>query len=152
MKKNIRESVAGFFVLIGLILIIYMSVKLGHLDLFRSDSYLLYAKFQTVNGLRVGNPIEMYGITIGEVASFSLDQENQMAVASLKIDKGITIFADAIAGIKTAGLIGDRFVSIDPGGAEKPLLNKGYIIDTESPIDIGDLIGKFAFGSIKEEK
>lgn len=152
MKKNIQESVAGFFVLIGLILIIYMSVKLGHLDIFTSDSYLLYAKFQSVNGLRVGNPIEMHGITIGEVASFSLDQENQMAIAGLKIDKGITIFADAIAGIKTAGLIGDRFVSIDPGGAEKELGNGGYIIDTESPVDLGELIGNFVFGSIKENQ
>jgi phospholipid/cholesterol/gamma-HCH transport system substrate-binding protein len=152
MKKNIQESVAGFFVLIGLILIIYMSIKLGHLDLFAGDSYLLYAKFQTVNGLRVGNPIEMHGITIGEVNSFSLDQENQMAVAGLKINKEITIFADAIAGIKTAGLIGDRFVSIDPGGAEKQLANGEYIIDTVSPVDLGELIGKFAFGSIKENK
>lgn len=152
MKKNIHESVAGFFVLIGIILISYMSIKLGHLDLFISDSYLLYAKFQTVNGLRVGNPIEMHGITIGEVSSFSLDQENQMAVAGLKIDKEITIFADAIAGIKTAGLIGDRFVSIDPGGAEKQLANGEYIIDTVSPVDLGELIGKFAFGSIKENK
>nr|MBF0222846.1 MCE family protein [Desulfobulbaceae bacterium] len=152
MKKNIQESVAGLFILIGLILISYMSIKLGHLDLFTNDSYLLYAKFQTVNGLRVGNPIEMHGIAIGEVTSFSLDQKNQMAVAGLKIDKKITIFADAIAGIKTAGLIGDRFVSIDPGGAEKLLTNGEYIIDTVSPVDLGELIGKFAFGSIKENK
>lgn len=152
MKKNIQESAAGFFVLIGLILIIYMSVKLGNLDLLNRDSYLLYAKFQTVNGLRVGNPIEMHGIKIGEVASFSLDQENQLAVTGLKINKGITIFADAIATIKTAGLIGDCFVSIDPGGAEEKLINEDYIIDAVPPIDIGELISKFAFGSIKENK
>lgn len=151
MKKNVQEIIAGLFVLTGLALIIYMSIQLGNVDFFKSDHYLLYAKFPTVNGLRVGNPVEMHGIQIGEVASFSLDQENQMAVTGLKIKKGIKIFADAIASIKTAGLIGDRFVSIDPGGAEDLLDQGGYIVDTESPVDIGDLIGKFAFGSIKTD-
>jgi phospholipid/cholesterol/gamma-HCH transport system substrate-binding protein len=74
-----------------------------------------------------------------------------MAVASLKINKGISIYADAIASIETAGLIGDRYVNIAPGGTEKPLKNGDYIIDTEAPINLGDLISKFAFGSIKEE-
>lgn len=151
MKKNIQESVAGFFVLAGLALIVYMSVKLGNVDFFKSHSYLLYAKFPTVNGLRVGNPVEMHGIQVGEVQSFALDQENQMALVGLKIDNGIQIFADAIASIKTAGLIGDRFVSIAPGGVERVLIPGDYIVDTESPVDLGDLIGKFAFGSIKEE-
>ena len=151
MKKNVQEIIAGVFVLIGISLIIYMSVRMGNVDLFKSNSYLLYAKFPTVNGLRVGNPIELHGIQIGEVASFSLDQENQMAIAGLKINKGVKIFADAIASIKTAGLIGDRFVNIDPGGAESLLNQGGYIIDTEAPVDLGDLIGKFAFGSIKPD-
>nr|MBF0220633.1 MCE family protein [Desulfobulbaceae bacterium] len=110
MKKNIQELIAGCFVLTGITLIVFMSVKLGNIDLLNSNSYLLYAKFSTVNGLRTGNPIEMHGIKIGEVKSFTLDQENQMAVTGLKIDKDIKIFGDAIASIKTAGLIGDRSI------------------------------------------
>jgi phospholipid/cholesterol/gamma-HCH transport system substrate-binding protein len=152
MKKSIQESVAGSFVLLGIALILYMSITLGNLNIMNKDTYQLYAKFTTVNGLRTGNPIEMHGIKIGEVKSFTLDQENQMAVAALEIDKTITIYADAIASIKTSGLIGDRFVNIDPGGLETKLTSGEYIIDTVSPLDITELIGKVAFGSITDKK
>lgn len=148
MNKNIQELSAGIFVLFGLALIVYMSITLGSLDFFGHNTYLLQAKFTSVNGLRPGNPIEMNGIKIGEVRSFTLDQENQLAIAGLEIDNDIKVYADAIASIKTAGLIGDRFVDIAPGGAEDPLKPGDFIIDTVSPIDITDLIGKIAFGSV----
>ena len=83
--------------------------------------------------------------------SASQDQEDQVAVVELKIKKGIKIYDDAIASIKTAGLIGDRFVSIDPGGSGELLKPGDTIAETESPIDIGELIGKYAFGDVKKD-
>ena len=75
MKKYHYETVAGIFVLIGLVCVGYMTVKLGNVHLWGSDSYPLYARFNSVSGLRIGNSMEMLGLEIGEIASFRLDQE-----------------------------------------------------------------------------
>ena len=116
MKKYHHETVAGVFVLIGLLCVGYLTVQLGKVRLFGEDSYILYARFVSVSGLRVGNPVEMLGIEIGRVEGLEMDQKSQMAVVKFRLNKGVKVFDDAIASIKTAGLIGDKFVSIDPGG------------------------------------
>jgi phospholipid/cholesterol/gamma-HCH transport system substrate-binding protein len=150
MKKYHHETVAGLFVLVGLICVGYLTVKLGNVHLWGSDSYPLYARFNSVSGLRIGNSIEMLGLEIGEIAGFSMDQEKSVVVAELRIRKPIKVFDDAIASIKTAGLIGDKYVSIDPGGAGELLKPGGTITQTESPPDLGELIGKYAFGDIEK--
>ncbi len=151
MKKYSNETVVGIFIIIGLLCVGYMTVKLGDVSLFGDDTYSLYARFNSVSGLRAGNTIEMLGIEIGRVAGLEMDQEDQVAVVELKIKKGIKIFDDGIASIKTTGLIGDKYVSIDAGGLDE-ILNPGdTITDTESPVDIGDLISKYAFGDVKED-
>jgi phospholipid/cholesterol/gamma-HCH transport system substrate-binding protein len=141
---------AGLFVLIGLICVGYLTVKLGNVHLWGSDSYPLYARFNSVSGLRIGNSIEMLGLEIGEIAGFTMDQEKSVVVAELRIRKPIKVYDDAIASIKTAGLIGDKYVSIDPGGAGELLKPGGTITQTESPPDLGELIGKYAFGDIEK--
>ena len=150
MKKYTNETIAGVFVLIGLFCVGYMTVKLGDVSLLGDNNYALYARFTSVSGLRVGNPVEMLGLEIGQVAKFEMDQDNQQAIAELKIKKGIKIYDDAIASIKTAGLIGDKYVLIDPGGGGELLENGETITETESPVDIGDLISKYAFGDVKK--
>jgi phospholipid/cholesterol/gamma-HCH transport system substrate-binding protein len=151
MKKYSIETVVGIFVVIGILCVAYMTVKLGKLSLFGDDYYSLYANFGSVSGLRVGSPIEVDGIEVGRVESLSIDQEKQAAVVELKIKKGIKIYDDAGASIKTAGLIGDKFVKVDPGGGGDVLKPGGRITETTSPIDIEDLIGKYAFGDIKKD-
>jgi phospholipid/cholesterol/gamma-HCH transport system substrate-binding protein len=151
MMKYRYETVAGLFVLIGLVCVGYMTVKLGRVKLFDHDSYPLYARFNSVSGLRTGNPVEMLGIQIGEVASFKLDQEKQVVMVEFKIKEGIKVYEDAIASIKTSGLIGDRYVSLDAGGSGSMLKPGGVITQTESPPDLSDLIGKYAFGDIGKE-
>jgi len=150
MKKYHHETVAGLFVLVGLICVGYLTVKLGNVHLWGSDSYPLYARFNSVSGLRIGNSIEMLGLEIGEIAGFSMDQEKSVVVAELRIRKPIKVYDDAIASIKTAGLIGDKYVSIDPGGAGELLKPGATITQTESPPDLGELIGKYAFGDIEK--
>ena len=152
MKKYTQETVVGIFVVVGLIAIAYMTVKLGNVGFVGENSYSLYAKFSTVTGLRTGNPVNMLGLEIGRVQSFKMDQDNQVAVVELKINNGIKVYDDAIASIKTEGLIGDKFISIDAGGSGDLLKNGDLITDTESPTDIMDLVSKYAFGDVGGEK
>ncbi len=151
MRKYRYETVAGIFVVIGLLCVGYMTVKLGKINLFGEDTYTLYAKFTSVSGLRVGNPVEMLGLEIGRVQNLTLDQKDQLALAELKIKKGVNVYGDAIASIKTAGLIGDRYVGIDPGGSAEILKPGATIAQTQPPVDIGELIGKYAFGEVKKD-
>jgi phospholipid/cholesterol/gamma-HCH transport system substrate-binding protein len=151
MKKYSNETIAGIFVVIGLLCLGYMTVQLGNVSIFGNDSYSLYARFTTVSGLRVGNPVEMLGMEIGRISEFKMDQEDQLAVVELKIKNGIKIYDDAIASIKTAGLIGDKYVSIDAGGGGDLLKQGDTIIETEAPADIGDLISKYAFGDVEKK-
>jgi len=151
MKKYTIQTVVGIFVVIGLICIAYMTIKLGKVSFFGSKYYSVYANFSSVSGLRVGNLIEIDGIEVGRVGGLSIDQEKQVAVVELKITKGIKIYDDAGASIKTAGLIGDKFIKIDPGGGGEILKPGGRIVETTSPIDIEEMISKYAFGDIKKD-
>ncbi len=150
MKKYSKETVVGIFVVIGMFCIGYMTVKLGNVGFLGDSTYSLFARFNTVTGLRVGNPVNMLGLEIGSVAGFKMDQDAQVAIVELKINKDIQIFDDAIASIKTEGLIGDKYVGIDAGGGGDLLKSGDTITETESPIDLGDLISKYAFGDVKK--
>jgi phospholipid/cholesterol/gamma-HCH transport system substrate-binding protein len=152
MQKYAHETVVGIFVVIGLVCVGYMTAKLGDVSLFGDDSYTLHARFNSVSGLRVGNSVEMLGMEIGKVAAFKLDQDDLLAMVELRIKPDIKIYDDAIASIKTAGLIGDKYISIDPGGADDLLKPGDTITETESPVDIGELISKYAFGDVEEEE
>lgn len=151
MKKYAMETVVGIFVVFGLLCVGYMTVKLGKVDLLRGDSYSLIAKFTTVTGLRIGSPVNILGIEVGQVEKITMDQENLRAVVKMRIKKGIKIYDDAIASIKTEGLIGDKYLSIDPGGGGSLLANNGVITDTQAGVDIEQLISKYAFGEVKKE-
>lgn len=151
MKKYTIETVVGIFVVFGLICIGYMTVKLGNVSLLGDDSYPVIAKFTSVTGLRTGNPVDILGIEVGRVERIFMDQGTQQAVVEMKIKKGIKIYDDAIASVKTQGLIGDSYLSIDPGGSGEVLGPGGIITETQAPLDIIDLIGKYAFGEVKKK-
>jgi phospholipid/cholesterol/gamma-HCH transport system substrate-binding protein len=151
MKKYSIETWVGIFMVIGLVCVGYMTVKLGKVSFFSEDTYLLYSRFASVSGLRVGSSVEIYGIQVGSVTTLGLDSDRQMGVVGMKINKGVKVYDDAAATIKSAGLIGDKYVKIDPGGAGEALKPQGIITQTSVPADIEDLIGKYAFGDIKKE-
>jgi phospholipid/cholesterol/gamma-HCH transport system substrate-binding protein len=152
LKKYSIETVVGIFVMIGLIGVGYMTIKLGKVSLFGDDYYSLYARFSSVSGLKTGSPVEIHGIEVGRVEKMTLDTEKQTAVLELKVRKGITVYDDAIASIKTAGLIGDKFVNIDPGGGGEVLASGAFISETASPTDMEELISKYAFGDVTKNK
>ena len=152
MKKQRVETTVGVFVVVGLLCIGYMAVKLGDVSIFGDDSYSLFARFSSVTGLKTGSSVEMLGIEVGKVEKLYLDQDKQRAMVELRIRNGVQVYDDAIASIKTSGLIGDKYVQIDPGGGGDLLFQGDNIIDTTPPLDIEGLIGKFAFGSIGKEE
>jgi len=150
MKKYAMETTVGIFLVFGLFCIGYMVVKLGHVSLLGDNAYSLFARFTTVSGLRVGSPVNMLGIEVGRVGRLTMDQKDQRAVVEIRIQKDIKVYDDAIASIKTEGLIGDMFLSIDPGGSGKLLEPGGAITETQPAVDMVDLIGKYAFGEVKK--
>jgi phospholipid/cholesterol/gamma-HCH transport system substrate-binding protein len=151
MKKYSQETIVGIFIVIGLLCIGYMTIKLGKIPIFGGDYYLLYARFSSVSGLRVDSPVEIGGIEVGRVEQLNIDQDKQMSVVTLRIGKSFKVYEDAVASIKTSGLIGDKFIKIDPGGGGDILKPGGTITETNSPIDVEDLIGKYVFGDIKKD-
>src|SRR5512139_1002052 len=151
MKKYAMETSVGVFFLVGLLLIGIMTVKLGHVSFFGGKTYPLSARFTSVTGLRVGSPVYMFGIEVGRVERLTMDQKDRKAAVEVQIKQGIKVYDDAIATIKTEGLIGDKYLRIDPGGAGELLKPGGTITETQPALDIADLIGKYAFGEVKKQ-
>jgi len=146
-RENIEISV-GIFVLIGLLAVGYMAVKLGKIDIMGEDTYLLKARFQSVSGLKTDAPVEVAGVEVGKVTAIHLDSETMAAVVELKIRQGLALTVDTIASVRTSGLIGDKFVKLSPGGMPTNLAPGEMITDTESPLEIEELIGKYVFGGL----
>ncbi|WP_319522865.1 outer membrane lipid asymmetry maintenance protein MlaD [uncultured Desulfosarcina sp.] len=150
MKKTSVETAVGVFVMIGLISVAYMTIKLGKMEWFGDGYYLLDARFDSVSGLKTGAQVDMAGVEIGQVADIRLDNERQVAVVQLKIREGIMLTDDVIASVKTSGLIGDKYIRLTPGGSDRILKPGDMIIDTESALDIEELVSKYVFGDAEK--
>ena len=148
MKKWSVEVAVGLFVLIGIACIGYLTIRLGKMEIIGDNYYTVSARFQSIAGLKAGSEVELAGVPVGQVEGFSLDQERWMAVVQMKILKSIVLTEDVIASIKTAGLIGDKYIKLSPGVSDVPLKPGGMIIETESALDIEELISKFVFGKV----
>ena len=150
MKKTSVETAVGVFVLIGLICVAYLTIKLGKMEWFGDDYYTLEARFNSVSGLKAGAVVDMAGVEIGQVADIHLDNQKQVAIVRLKIKKGVMLTDDVIASVKTSGLIGDKYIRLTPGGSDRILKSGDMIIDTESALDIEELVSKYVFGDAKK--
>lgn len=147
-KKNIelpnrsftREFWVGLFAIIGLACLGYLAVNIAGIKIFKGNVYSIYAEFDNVSGLKIGAPVEIAGVPVGEVSSIKLNTTN--AVLTLQIQDAIQLRDDDIAAIRTKGIIGDRFVKIIPGGSEEAISSGDTITDTESTVDFEDIIGK----------
>jgi len=146
MKKTSVETAVGVFVLIGLVCVAYLTIKLGKMEWFGDDFYMLKARFTSVSGLKVGAQVDLAGVGIGQVADIQLDNKRQMAIVQMKIKKGIILTDDVIASVKTSGLIGDKYIRLTPGGSDRVLKSGDMIIETESALDIEELVSKYVFG------
>jgi phospholipid/cholesterol/gamma-HCH transport system substrate-binding protein len=124
---------------------VYLSVRLGNVGLFPTPGYTLYADFDNISGLKAGDQVQLAGVPIGKVQSISL--QNNRAHVGLRINQGVEIDTDAIAAIKTSGIIGDKYVSVALGPGDHNLTSGGTIRQTESAFILEDAIGQLINGS-----
>ena len=150
MKKIYVEVMVGIFVVFGILCVGYLTLRLGKLELFNAHEYTLKAKFSSIAGLKKDARVEIAGIEVGRVTDMILENEDLDAVIILKIKKDIKISDDTIVQIKTSGLIGDKYVNLSPGGSDTFLKDGSFLIETQSPLDIEELIGKFVFGKVEK--
>lgn len=149
MNNAKLEMIVGIFMLVGILCLGYVSIKLGKMELVGGDYYNVTASFDSVSGLKPGARVEVAGVEIGKVDRISLDEKSgDRAIAYLKIKSGVKITDDVIATVRTSGIIGDKFIKLKPGGSEVYLKNNGTIRETESAIDIEELISKFIHGKV----
>jgi phospholipid/cholesterol/gamma-HCH transport system substrate-binding protein len=137
----------GIFVLLGILALGWLSVKLGRVELFQGGGYALTADFPSVGGLKAGSTVEIAGVEVGRVSSITLDRDYQARV-SMTIRADVKLQEDAIASIKTKGLIGEKYIRISPGGSEKLLQPNGRIREVEPPVDFEELLSKYIFGKV----
>jgi phospholipid/cholesterol/gamma-HCH transport system substrate-binding protein len=147
MRKFDLELAVGFFVIIGILSLVYLSVRLGKLETIGGGRYIVYAEFANAGGIKPGADVEIAGVEVGKVKSLMLDK-NYRAFITFTITKDVEIQEDAIASIKTKGLIGEKYVQITPGGSDKLIASGGKIKETESAVDIEELVSKYIFGKV----
>ncbi|MFW6105917.1 MAG: outer membrane lipid asymmetry maintenance protein MlaD, partial [Desulfovermiculus sp.] len=127
------ETSVGVFVLVTLLCVGYLTIQLGELDFLRTDTYPVKARFNSVSGLKVGNEVQIAGVSVGKVENIELESDRFVAVVTMSIDQDVTLSDDSMAAVKTSGLIGDKYISISPGGSGMELEPGEMIIDTQSP-------------------
>jgi phospholipid/cholesterol/gamma-HCH transport system substrate-binding protein len=147
MKRSSLELSVGSFVAIGVLSVVYLAVNLGDIGLASNDFYRLDARFVSSSGLIEGAFIEVGGVRVGTVQKISVDYESYESIVEMALQRQIKLQDDAIASIRTSGIIGDRFVKISPGGSEIFLQPGDEIIETESSINLEELISKYIFES-----
>jgi phospholipid/cholesterol/gamma-HCH transport system substrate-binding protein len=148
MRQSSVELGVGVFVLIGIICVGYLTFRLGEVEVLGDKYYFLNARFTSVTGLKGGAQVEIAGVQVGQVDKIALDPKDQVALVRLKIREGLRLSDDVIASIKTAGLLGDKFIQLSPGGSDRYLNPGDMIIETEPALDIEALISKYAFGKL----
>ena len=148
--SGFRQTAVGIFVLLGLVCVAYLTIKLGRMELFETKGFELTARFNSVSGLRVGADVEMAGVPVGRVAAITLDDDpmQRQALVRMVLDRDLKLSTDTIASVKTSGLIGDKYVNLQPGGLDDVLASGDMLEETESAVDLESLIGKYAFGGV----
>jgi phospholipid/cholesterol/gamma-HCH transport system substrate-binding protein len=130
--------------MLGIVALGYLSVSIGGLELWTRDRYVVTARFASVGDLKPGAPIRIAGVKVGTVRAVGL--QDYRAVVDLAIQSAVDLPKDTIASIRTEGLLGNRYVSLSPGGSLETLHAGDLVAQTEPAIDLNDLLGRYAFG------
>ncbi len=146
MKKMDLELTVGIFMIIGILCLGYLSIRMGKLEVFGRGGYEIQAVFANSGGLKTGSSVVIAGVEVGRVKEVILD--NYQARAVLVLPQDLLIQRDAVASVKTKGLIGEKFVEITPGGSDRHIDPGGRIRKTESAVDFEQLLSKYIFGEI----
>lgn len=136
-----RDLVAGIFVLVGIAAIAVLAFRVGANPLLDRGGLRIYAIFDQTGGLKARAPVEIAGVKVGQVGSIALSDDFRARVA-LDLRDGLQLPVDSSASIVTAGVLGDRYVSLQLGGDDRMLSSGEEITFTESAVILERLIGK----------
>jgi phospholipid/cholesterol/gamma-HCH transport system substrate-binding protein len=146
MGKKSIESLVGVFVLLGILGLLFLALKAANLGTFSSgDTYPLTAKFDNIGGLKVRAPVRSAGVTVGRVASITLDAKTFQGVVRLDMERSVQFPSDSSARILTSGLLGDQYVGLEAGAEEKVFVAGDTIKSTQSAVVLESLISQFLF-------
>ncbi|MES2771078.1 MAG: outer membrane lipid asymmetry maintenance protein MlaD [Pseudomonadota bacterium] len=151
MSRKLLDLWVGFFVVLGLAALLFLSLKVGNLSASNfMETYPLTAKFDNIGGLKVRGPVKSAGVVVGRVGEIRFDPSTYEAVVTLNIDARYHFPKDTFASILTAGLLGEQYVGLEVGGDEKMLKSGDAIAMTQSAVVLEKLISQFLFSKAAE--
>jgi len=134
-----------------MIAVVFLALKAANLASFSTGpTYTITAKFDNIGGLKVRAPVKSAGVTVGRVTAIALDPQSFQGQVSMEIDARVTFPTDTSAKILTSGLLGDQYIGLEPGGADKNLASGDQIKMTQSAVVLENLIGKFLYNKAAE--
>ncbi len=146
MTKKSIETLVGLFVLLGLAALLFVALKAANLASFSNgDTYRLTARFDNIGGLKARAPVRSAGVVVGRVTSIALDPKSFQGVVTLDVRREYQFPKDTSAKILTAGLLGDQYVRLGPGGDAKHLAEGETVKQTQSAVVLENLISQFLF-------
>ncbi|CRI65173.1 Toluene tolerance protein Ttg2C [Thiocapsa sp. KS1] len=146
-KQRGIEILVGLFMATGFVALFFLAMQVSNLSAaVNSEGYRLTARFSNVGSLKARSPVSMAGVRVGRVEDVSFDKETYEAVVTIRIDPGVdTIPDDTFANVFTAGLLGEQYVSLEPGGSPEYLRDGDEIAHTQSALILEQMIGQFLF-------
>ncbi|MDO8903257.1 outer membrane lipid asymmetry maintenance protein MlaD [Hydrogenophaga sp.] len=147
MNKRSIEIFVGLFVVLGAAGLLFLALKAANLGSFTSGgaTYTVQARFDNIGGLKARAPVRSAGVNVGRVTSVTLDAQTYQGLVTMEINQGFLFPRDSSAKILTAGLLGDQYIGLEPGGDEKDLAAGDVITQTQSAVVLENLIGQFLF-------
>jgi phospholipid/cholesterol/gamma-HCH transport system substrate-binding protein len=153
MNNRKAELLVGLFLILGIAALIMLALKVSNInEMSTSDSYQVTARFDNIGGLKVRSPVRMGGVLIGRVTDITLDRKYLTPVVTISIFSQFdNLPTETSAAILTAGLLGEQYLSLSPGGDDEILVDGGEIIDTQSALVLEELIGQFLFSDSSDD-
>ncbi len=146
MGKKSIETLVGIFVLLGFAGLVFLALKAANLGSFGGgDTYTLTAYFDNIGSLKVRAPVRSAGVLVGRVSAIRLDPKLYQGVVQLEIQHDVQFPADSSLRILTAGLLGDQYIGVEPGGQQKMWAPGDTIKQTQSAVVLESLISQFLF-------
>jgi phospholipid/cholesterol/gamma-HCH transport system substrate-binding protein len=147
MNKRSIEILVGLFVVLGAAGLLFLALKAANLGSFTNggETYTVQARFDNIGGLKARAPVRSAGVNVGRVTSVTLDAQTFQGLVTMEVNQGFLFPKDSSAKILTAGLLGDQYIGIEPGGDERNLAAGDVITQTQSAMVLENLIGQFLF-------
>ena len=143
MKRNVIETVLGAVVL--LVAGVFLAFAYNSADLRPVAGYKITARFNAVDGLTVGSDVRVGGVKIGSVVGQSIDLESYQAVVVMSLRPDISLPDDSVASVTSEGMLGGKYIRLDPGGSEKHLVDGGELAETKDIVSLEEMLGKVIF-------